>query len=80
MVEPRPTYLNPFYNINYQGSRRYFEAEPNPTLYKGYEIHHYSHQQWHIVKNGVCLGMNAGINGAKRRIDNVDKQPFEHER
>lgn len=26
-----------------------------------------------IVKDGICIGMYAGINGAKKRIDELNK-------
>lgn len=61
-------YLNQFHNIHYQNSREYYENE-SPIIYNGYLIFQQNSQEWHIVKNGVCLGMMAGLNGAKRRID-----------
>ena len=67
------TYKNLFYNKHYQGSRERYECDKNPIIYRGYEIHQYSFSQWHIVIDGECIGMNAGLNGAKRRIDQILK-------
>lgn len=65
------TYKNIFYNVNYQNSCREYTADLNSIIYKGYEIHRYSSINFHIVKDGVCIGMMAGINGAKGRIDKI---------
>lgn len=61
-------YINPFHNPNYQGSRATYTGV-NPIEYNGFSIFEWSQIEYHIVKNGVCVGMNAGLNGAKKRID-----------
>ena len=63
------TYRNKFYQKNNIYSREFFETNEKPTEYKGYLIYHYWIEMFHIVKDGVCVGMYAGINGAKRAID-----------
>lgn len=63
------TYKNKFFNKSYQGSQEFYEATENPERYKGFEIHKISAEMFHVVKNGVCVAMMAGINGAKSRID-----------
>lgn len=62
-------YINIFYNPNYQNSQLIITDIDTPTVYKGFQIIQRSPVNFHIVKNGVCVGMNAGINGAKKRID-----------
>jgi hypothetical protein len=64
-------YANSFYKRGEQGSREMYEGE-NPTEYKGFQIFEWSSIEFHIVKDGVCVGMMAGINGAKKRIDRGD--------
>lgn len=67
----RTTYRNSFYNKQAQNSHEFIDADPNKVIYNGYEIHAYSSVQFHIVKNSICIGMYAGINGAKKRIDEL---------
>lgn len=65
------TYKNGFYNKYNQYSRQYFQSEHKAINYKGYFIHNYRDMEFHIVKNDVCVGMYAGINGAKCKIDEL---------
>lgn len=67
------TYKNSFYNKNYQDSKHIIETSAKPIEYKGYLIYHRNHQTWDIVKDGVCVGMNAGPNGAREKVDNLIK-------
>lgn len=62
-------YKNSFYSPRVIGSYESFRYS-NPVNYKGYLIFHYSKDVFHIVKDNICIGMMAGINGAKKRIDN----------
>lgn len=62
-------YANPFHNPRYQNSSAQIENS-NPIKYNGYLIFEHTQIEFHIVKNGVCVGMNAGLSGAKKRIDN----------
>jgi hypothetical protein len=79
-------YKNPFHSPDYQGSKPEIESEADPVEYKGYlifkrvEVHRkitdtfksvFVADVYDIVKNGVCVGMMAGINGAKTRIDQI---------
>lgn len=65
------SYKNPFYNIHYMGSRAIIETDAKPIPYKGYLIYERNPYApiFDIVKKGVCVGMYAGLNGAKRAID-----------
>ncbi len=68
------TYINPFYSRFHQGGREFFYVDKSEIIYyKGYEIHKKSIIEFHIVKDSVCIGMMAGINGAKYRIDELNK-------
>jgi hypothetical protein len=70
-------YKNSFHNSKNQYSKEFIETENSPIEYKGFKIfhriksHNPSGDVFDIVKNDVCIGMNAGINGAKKRIDSV---------
>ena len=50
---------------------KYFETEAEPEEYRGYLIYHRFPEIWDVVKNGVCVGQNAGPNGAKMKIDKL---------
>lgn len=70
------TYKNPFYSAKYADSKPVISTDATPIEYKGYLIYErVKRQVFDIVQNGVCVGMMAGMNGAKRWID--DKQPAE---
>ena len=47
----------------------FFEVEVRPTKYRGFLIYHRLRNCFDIVVDGVCIGMYAGMNGAKRYID-----------
>jgi len=73
-------YRNAFYNPQHPApcSQEFYEGEPKEE-YKGYLIFELwkfdrpSHPgMYHIVKDGVCVGMNAGLNGARSRIDSIN--------
>jgi hypothetical protein len=70
-------YKNSFYNKDkrFPGSYEFYEGEPE-LEYKGYlifEIYRYENPRrpglCHIVKDNICIGMYAGMNGAKKFID-----------
>lgn len=62
-------YKNTFYRKGGE-SPETIETEANPTEYKGYLIYERIRKVcFDIVTDGVCIGMYAGINGAKKRID-----------
>lgn len=64
-------YKNKFYSPKIQDSRPVIETVAKPVAYKGYLIYeHIKGICFDIVKNGVCVGMYAGLNGAKAAIDN----------
>ena len=73
------SYKNSFHSKYYQDSAPIIKTDVIPTLYKGYEIYHRIKSSspggnvFDIVKDGVCVGMNAGINGAKRKIDSFNQ-------
>lgn len=72
-MESRITFKNPFHQKHNPYSREYHEYYPNDFVenYGGYEIWRYTFSQWDIVKDGVIVGMRAGLNGAKKRIDEI---------
>ena len=64
-------YINSFFDAKIMGSTPTILASGTPLEYKGYMIYKRTSYCFDIVKDGVCIGMNAGLNGAKRRIDNL---------
>jgi hypothetical protein len=66
------TYKNKFYSKHFQNSTPFITVNEAPVIYRGYEIYKRFSNLFDIVKNGVCVGMCAGLNGAKRRIDAGD--------
>lgn len=71
------TYTNPFYNQKHKFSQSTFTDSDKPIEYGGYQIFQRNSNEFHIVKDGVCVGMNAGLNGAKRRIDTNEPKLYE---
>ena len=65
------TYKNSFHSAKYQDSKPEIEIKSAPIEYKNYLIYKRSKEVFDIVKDGVCIGMYAGINGAKKRIDEL---------
>lgn len=64
-------YKNPFYSPKIMDSKPVIETDAKPLQYKGYFIYErIKGICFDIVKKGVCVGMYAGLNGAKRAIDN----------
>lgn len=66
-------YLNRFYIKCNPYSRQYYSTNDycNIVEYKGYEICKYSPINFHICKDGVILHTYAGLNGAKKKIDDI---------
>ena len=65
-------FKNSFYDPNNgRYSIEYHTYSENDFVesYYGYDIWRYSHSQWDIGKDGVIVGMRAGLNGARRKID-----------
>jgi hypothetical protein len=71
------SYKNPFHSNKYQGSVPVIITDANPIEYKDYLIYHRLKSKTHdanifdIVKDNICLGMCAGLNGAKISIDQL---------
>jgi len=65
------TYLNSFHKPDAKGAYGppSFTVDVSPEEYRGYQIFHRQMQVWDIVKDGVCIGMYAGPNGARGRVD-----------
>lgn len=73
-------YKNSFYSDKIPGSKKIIETTAEPVEYKGYKIFHRQKSStpggdiFDIVNDKeVCVGMYAGINGAKRAIDKFKK-------
>jgi len=47
----------------------FYETDVTPTAYKGFEIYRRLTECFDCVVDGVCVSQRAGINGAKRFID-----------
>jgi len=71
------SYKNSFYNKSNTFSVPFIKTTAKAVLYRGYLIYHRlrtttpQNDIFDIVKNSVCVGMNAGINGAKIKIDKL---------
>jgi hypothetical protein len=63
-------YTNSFYDPKYQGSKPVIQTDAAPLEYNGYLIYKRSKEVFDVVSGGICVGMYAGINGAKKAIDN----------
>lgn len=67
------TYKNSFYHADQHLNNSYIHetiyANGEPVLYKGHEIYHHTPTTYHIVKDGVCIGMVGSLRYAKVRID-----------
>lgn len=64
-------YKNKFYSPKILDSRPIIETDAKPVEHKGYLIYErIKGVCFDIVKRGVCVGMYAGLNGAKHAIDN----------
>lgn len=70
------TYKNKFYSPKIHGPNPNITTDADPIEYKGFLIYHRVKSMgdaniFDIVKDGVCIGMMAGLNGAKERIDSL---------
>lgn len=71
------TYKNSFYENDTKNRTKLLRTDAKPIEYCGYLIYHRikstteSADVFDIVKDSVCIGMYAGINGAKKAIDNL---------
>lgn len=63
-------YINSFYNERNPRSYKTISGSRYLETYKDFDLYKYSDNEFHIVKDGICIGMFAGLNGAKREIDN----------
>jgi hypothetical protein len=65
-------YKNTFYNQTVNDSKPVIQTEVTPKEYKGYLIYErIKGVCFDIVKDGACIGMYAGVNGAKGFIDTL---------
>lgn len=65
------TYKNSFHNPKWQDSKPKITTDAEPIEYNKHLIYQRQKDCFDIVKDGVCIGMYAGLNGAKNRIDNI---------
>jgi len=64
------TYKNSFHVTGSKDTHEWLSTNAKPTKYKGWLIYErVKGSVWDVVKDGVCEGMYAGLNGAKRSID-----------
>jgi len=63
-------YQNPWHDPlkPYHGPECYHTAV-EPEEYKGFLIYHRTPLVWDVVLDGVCVTQRAGINGARKYID-----------
>lgn len=68
-------YINPWHHPNRTDyGPSHFTTEALPTAYSGFQIfQRIEGHVWDVVKNGRCVAQRAGINGAKRAIDELNK-------
>lgn len=72
------TYKNTFFKNDKKERKEYITTESKPMFYKNHYIYHRISSNikdaniFDIVKNNECIGMYAGVNGAKNRIDSLD--------
>lgn len=45
-----------------------FVTDAEPIIHGGFEIYRREQKVWDIVSDGVCIGIYAGLEGAKRAI------------
>lgn len=66
-------YLNTFFTKHNPYSKEYYvESDYYKIIeYKRYKICEYTDTQYHIIKDNKIVGMYAGINGAKSRVDSL---------
>lgn len=64
-------YYNKFHQRHNVYSKEYYDRQDKFEIYLDYEIHKQSKDLYHIVKDNICVGMCAGINGAKDKIEKI---------
>jgi len=65
-------YINQYYSEKYQGSRPKYNTDGYQlTEYKGLLISKRSDVEFHVISSEICIGIYAGINGAKDFIDKL---------
>jgi len=70
-------YENPWHDPTDRMSRSHFETDIRPVKYRGYLIYHRIKSSsggdcYDVVKDDLCLTQRAGLNGAKKAIDDED--------
>lgn len=72
-MKERVTYKNPWHKPGLEDTygKPTYETDAEPEKYKGYLIYHRRISVWDVVLNGVCVGQYAGINGARKFIDEI---------
>lgn len=71
------SYINTFHMPLNPYSQKILTCDTPPVEYKGYQIFHRVKSAnkdanvYDIVKDGKCIGMYAGPNGARRKIDSL---------
>lgn len=68
-------YHNPFYNPKYKRSSEVLECDIIPKNYLGFDIYErIKNEEYDVVYNHTCIGMYAGLNGAKNFIDMIIRE------
>jgi hypothetical protein len=70
------TYKNPFFHKNNPYSREIHTYSENDYIetYKGFAIWRHGEWQFDVVKDNVIVTICAGVDGSKRKIDQLINQ------
>lgn len=69
-------YRNPWHRPGVRGTGPEIYSTPaTPKKYRGFLIFSRVPRVWDVVKDSVCIGQRAGVNGAKRLIDLIHDDP-----
>ena len=66
-------YYNKYHQTHDIYSKEYYDRQEKFEIYRGYEIHKLSKNLYHIVKDNICVGMCAGLNGSRDKIDRLEE-------
>jgi hypothetical protein len=73
-MQTEVSYLNPW-SPYLRDSEREFKTRVKPVQHRGFKIYQRIPNSFEVVKDGVCVAQRAGLEGAKRAIDNLLDNP-----